>query len=221
MCAPNDSIAVTMVVNISTNMDYIIPREKNLQKYIEMENNQKVEIEKLNEIEEMLNKRRWAKDCLRCNIAEPEQIIYRGKIKVALIQSQVLHEKEAKLWNAIKDIVPEWWGDETQVLLNKNVTCRKHVDGNKSYSYILWLGDFTGGALLFEDGTRLEEKHVWHKIDGRIPHWNEPHEGTKYGIVLYRRACKHTKQQVMLQAHKRKVALAKAQEEAAKEESEA
>jgi hypothetical protein len=51
---------------------------------------------------------------------------------------------------------------------------------------VLFLGDFTGGALLFEDGTRLEEKYKWHKINGNIPHWNEPHEGTKYSIILYR-----------------------------------
>jgi hypothetical protein len=62
----------------------------------------------------------------------------------------------------------------------------RHTDGNKEHSYILWLGDFTGGALLFDDGTRLEEKYKWHKINGQVHHWNEPHEGTKYGIVLYR-----------------------------------
>ena len=165
-----------------------------------------VDEEKPQEIEEMLNKRRWAKDCLRVNIAEPDKIIQRGKIKIAMIQSEVLHQKEAKLWEAIKAIAPEWWGDEeTQVLLNKNVTCKKHTDGNNSYSYILWLGDFSGGALLFEDGTRLEQHHVWHKVHAQNAHWNEPHEGTKYGIVLYRRGVKHTKQQMMMKARQRKV----------------
>ena len=69
---------------------------------------------------------------------------------------------------------------------------------------MLWLGDFSGGALLFEDGTRLDEKYKWHKIDGRIPHWNEPHEGTKYAIVLYKRAIKDTKQQKIAKCIKRK-----------------
>jgi hypothetical protein len=68
----------------------------------------------------------------------------------------------------------------------------------------LWLGDFVGGALLFEDGTKHEEKYKWHKINGRIPHWNEPHEGNKYAIVLYRRAIKHTKQQMMAWALKKR-----------------
>ena len=34
--------------------------------------------DKLEQIEDMLNKRRWAKGCLRANIAEPHQIVYRG-----------------------------------------------------------------------------------------------------------------------------------------------
>ena len=57
---------------------------------------------------------------------------------------------------------------------------------NKGRSYILWLGDFTGGALLFDDGTRLEDKYKWHKINGQIHHWNEPHEGTTCSIIVYR-----------------------------------
>ena len=70
-----------------------------------------------------------------------------------------------------------WFPDELQFF---------EEGGNKGHSYVLWLGDFTGGALLFDDGTRLEEKYKWHKIDGQIHHWNEPHEGTKYSIILYR-----------------------------------
>jgi hypothetical protein len=34
--------------------------------------------EKIEQHEEMLNKRKWAKDCLSANIAQPEQIISRG-----------------------------------------------------------------------------------------------------------------------------------------------
>ena len=155
-------------------------------------------------IEKMLESRKWAKDCLRINITEPDKIIQRGKVKISLLQSQVLPKQETTLREHIKAIAPEWWGDETQVLLNKNVQCKKHVDTNDGHSYVLWLGDFSGGALLFEDGTRLDEKYKWHKINGRIPHWNEPHEGTKYAIVLYKRAIKHTKHQRVAEAIKRK-----------------
>ena len=154
--------------------------------------------------EKMLETRRWAKDCLRINITEPDKVIQRGKVKISLLQSEVLPKREVALRGAIRAIAPEWWDDETQVLVNKNVQCKKHIDANNGHSYVLWLGDFVGGALLFEDGTRLEDKYKWHKINGRIPHWNEPHEGTKYAIVLYKRAIKHTKQQMMAKAIKKK-----------------
>ena len=71
-------------------------------------------------------------------------------------------------------------------MLNRNVKCERHRDGNDGFSWIIWLGDFTGGALVFDDGRRIEEKHIWHQIDRRVHHWNEPHEGTKYSIILYR-----------------------------------
>jgi hypothetical protein len=32
----------------------------------------------IEKLEDLLNKRRWAKDCLRANIAEPHQIVMRG-----------------------------------------------------------------------------------------------------------------------------------------------
>jgi len=139
-------------------------------------------------VEELLSKRKWRNDCLRANVAQPEDVRVYGKVKIALIKSNLLRkrEKEPLLYDAIKEIAPEWWGDETQIILNKDLTCRKHKDGNKEHSWILWLGDFTGGALNFEDGTKLEEKYKWHKINGQIPHWSDTHEGTNYAVVLYR-----------------------------------
>ena len=50
----------------------------------------------------------------------------------------------------------------------------------------MWLGHFCGGDLHFDDGTRIRGQREWHKINGHIPHWNDPHQGTKYSIVLYR-----------------------------------
>ena len=162
----------------------------------------------MDKVEELLEKRTWAKDCLRTNIAEPDQIICRGKdgkFRVALLQSNLLRKNETELREAIKCIAPEWWGDdETKVVLNKNVQCRRHKDKNKEHSWILWMGDYTGGALCFDDGTRLEEQYKWHKIDGQIPHWNEPHKGTKYGIVLYRSAAQKTKIQRIMDAVRKK-----------------
>ena len=138
--------------------------------------------------EDLMGKRRWENRCLRSNVAQPEFVVQIGTVKLAKIRSNVLNkEKEPELYEAIKSIAPEWWGDDTRITLNKDVMCKRHRDyANAGHSWILWLGDFTGGALVFDDGTRIEGKREWHKIDGHKYHWNEPHEGTKYSIVLYK-----------------------------------
>ena len=138
-------------------------------------------------VEFLMVRRRWRNLCLRANICTPDKIEMYKKTKLAHVESNALGKSESLLREAIQLTAPEWWDDETKFCLNRNVRCEKHVDsGNTGHSYVLFLGDFTGGALVFEDGTRLEEKYKWHKINGSIPHWNEPHEGTKYSIVLYR-----------------------------------
>ena len=75
----------------------------------------------MDRVEELLAKRRWQKHCLRTNIAEPEDIITYGKVKVANALSNVLNkrEKEPELYDAIKETAPEWRGDETQITLNR------------------------------------------------------------------------------------------------------
>jgi len=138
-------------------------------------------------VEFLMARRKWRNMCLRANIVTKDRIEMYKKTRLALVESNALGKSERLLREAIQLTAPEWWGDETKFCLNRNVQCEKHKDsGNRDHSYVLFLGDFTGGALLFEDGTRLEEKYKWHKINGTIPHWNEPHEGTKYSIVLYR-----------------------------------
>ena len=161
----------------------------------------------MDKVEELLRKRKWAKDCLRVNIAQPDQIITRGttgKVKSALVKSNLLRKNEHELREAIRFIAPEWWDDETQVILNHNVQCKRHKDSNKEHSWIIFLGDFTGGALCFEDGTRVEEHYRWHKFDGHQYHWNEPHEGEKFSIVLYRSGAKKTKIQQITEAKQKK-----------------
>ena len=134
--------------------------------------------------------RKWQKKCLRYNIVKPEDIVIYKKTKLAFVESDSPQPKRSKidreLIKAIEDIAPEWWGVDTRICINRNVQCERHKDGNKGHSYILWLGDFTGGALLFDDGTRIEDKYKWHKINGQIHHWNEPHDGTKYSVIIYK-----------------------------------
>ena len=77
-------------------------------------------------LEELMSKRKWKKQCLRANVAQPEDIVTYGTVKVAKIYSNVLNkrEKEPELYDAIKDIAPEWWGEDTQITLNKDLVCK-------------------------------------------------------------------------------------------------
>ena len=99
-------------------------------------------------LEDLMAKRKWVKRCLRTNCAAPEDIQLTSKVKVAKIYSNLLckREKEPELYDAIKAVAPEWWGDETRMILNKDPVAQWHVDGNKGHSWILWLGDYTSGG---------------------------------------------------------------------------
>ena len=162
-------------------------------------------------LEELMAKRKWRAHSLRTNVAHDNLIEYQGKVKIAKVCSASLNQrnKEPVLYDAIKECAPEWCEGETRIILNKDLTCKRHKDGNEGHSWILWLGDFTGGALIFDDGRKVEEKSVWHKIHGQVHHWNEPHEGTKYAIVLYRSDKTKRPKTNYLQDARRRIKLAK------------
>ena len=143
----------------------------------------------MNVLEFLMQNRRWDPTCLRANIAKPEQIEVHKKTKLVHLESNCLRNDttDKLVETCLREIAPEWWPD-TKVIMNRNVTCQPHRDANDGHSWLLWLGDFEGGALVFDTGERITEKGVWHNIDGRVRHWNEPHTGTKYGVVLYRKS---------------------------------
>ena len=74
-------------------------------------------------------------------------------------------------------------------LSGPNLVCAPHRDGknSSSLSYICFLGDYEGGALCLEDGTRFEARNVWHSFNGRdVTHWNEEvTSGQKFALVAY------------------------------------
>jgi hypothetical protein len=168
-------------------------------------------------VEELMATRRWRNVCLRSNIVPQEKIEMWKKVKLALVESnspnKSLHDK--RLVSAIRDIAPQWWDNETRICLNRNVQCKKHTDGNTGFSYILFLGDFEGGELLFEDGTQISEKNTWHRINGQIPHWNNPHTGTKYSIIIYQSVNKTKKTNIINRAKQSRAPPAPGEEEAA------
>ena len=89
-------------------------------------------------LEDLMAKRKWVKHCLRTNCAAPEDIQVTGKVKVAKIYSNLLYkrEKEPELYDAIRAVAPEWWDDETRMILNKDLVAQRHKDGNKGHSWI-------------------------------------------------------------------------------------
>ncbi len=119
----------------------------------------------------MISKRKRRKQSLLASIAQPEDIVTSGTAKVAKIYSNVLNkgEKEPELYDAMKEVAPEWRGEDAQITLNKDLVCKRHKGhGNKEHFWILCLGDFAGGALNFGDGAKVEGWREWRKINGHI-----------------------------------------------------
>jgi hypothetical protein len=95
-------------------------------------------------------------------------------------------------------------GDESQITLNKDLVCKRHRDhASKKNSGIMRLGDFTGGALNFDDGVKVEGKREWDLITGFILLMSDPREGTKYSIVLCR-GTKKQKSRTLIEANRAK-----------------
>ena len=116
----------------------------------------------MNVLQFLLKHRRWDGVSLRTSIAQPEYLEVFKRTKRARIESNTLQTTgvdrlicEAVLSIAPKEVM-EW--DRPKIMLNRNVTCRRHRDANEGYSFLLWLGDFEGGALHFDDGTCLRDK---------------------------------------------------------------
>jgi hypothetical protein len=77
------------------------------------------------------------------------------------------------------------------VTINKNHAAAKHVDSNnRGHSYIIGLGDYTGGELVFTDkaspnyGTH-NIKNRWLRFDGSTEHYVKPFKGERYTLVYY------------------------------------
>ncbi len=109
----------------------------------------------------LMSERKWEKRCLKANMTQPEDIITNGTAKVTKIYTNILNKRveERAFYDAIKEMAPERWDEETQITLNKDLLCQRHRDhGNKEHSWFLWLGEFAGGALNFDNGTRSKAK---------------------------------------------------------------
>ena len=77
------------------------------------------------------------------------------------------------------------------VTINKNHAAAKHVDqNNQGHSYIIGLGNYTGGELVFTNKASATHgthniKNKWLKFTGDTEHYVKPFKGLRYTIVYY------------------------------------
>jgi len=92
-----------------------------------------------------------------------------------------------KLYRLIRKIIKNRFPNfkYTTIQLNKNIKSPPHIDKNNvGPSYIIGLGDYTGGNLVIE-GKQYDIKNKWKKFDGRLGHWVESFTGTRYTLVFF------------------------------------
>ena len=83
-----------------------------------------------------------------------------------------------------KEIRQKTYITHVQLNINEEYKPHKHNSQKDSTSWIYLMGDYTGGALCFEDGTKITEKYKIHEIEGWKTHWVEPFKGTRISIVF-------------------------------------
>ena len=152
----------------------------------------------LAELKTLVEKHRWRINNLRTNLAHsPDDVILDGKLRRLRkgVYSNSVREGDTPQGDRMLEIVREMLHANINALqLNRDVVCGRHKDGKNSAaeSYILFFGKYNGGALVFENGERFEEKEVWHgPLRTRdLAHWNEETfpvdgKGRKYAVVAY------------------------------------
>jgi len=91
------------------------------------------------------------------------------------------------LYKLLQDFIKEHNKDfeYTTIQVNKNILCLPHVDKNNvGPSYAIALGDFDGGKLAIQ-GKQYDIKNRWKMFDGRLGHWTNPFEGTRYSLIYF------------------------------------
>ena len=141
-------------------------------------------------LKELVFHHRFTINKMRTNIND--DIGYFGPKKKPFLIKGVYSNtvKNGRMLEIVQEMLPD--AGITELCLNKNVVCSPHRD-KKNYgpSYIIFLRQFEGGALVLEESKkRYEEKEVWHGpfLGSEVTHHNEPIiSGTKYSVVAYSR----------------------------------
>ena len=117
-----------------------------------------------------------------------------GKVKMmygkGMAQSRH-NKKHGELLTAARQLLKSHAPNYTfhSVTVNKNQQSARHTDKfNKGFSYIIGLGDYKGGELVFESGPYKGSHNIrnrWLKFKGDHPHYNTPFTGERYTLVYY------------------------------------
>ena len=147
--------------------------------------------DKLSELEALVLEHKWWPNKRRLNITDGEVKHYGEKRKRYLVKGVLSNSvKSGRMLELVQEMLPD--AGITELTLNKNLECKPHRDkANTGASYVLFLGEFTGGALVLEDGTRFEQRGVWQgpMWGSAVVHWNEPiTSGEKLSVVAYSRS---------------------------------
>ena len=97
------------------------------------------------------------------------------------------NKKFPELFDLLKNLIHKYHPDfeYTTIQINKNIMSPPHVDKNNiGPSYIIGLGDYTGGKLCIE-GRPYNIKNRWRYFDGTKGHWVEKFTGTRYTIIYF------------------------------------
>ena len=97
------------------------------------------------------------------------------------------NKKFPELFEAIQEMIahhrPSF--EYTTIQVNRNVLSHPHVDKNNvGPSYIIALGDFTGGRLVIE-GVEHDIHNRFKRFDGTKGHWITSFEGERYSLVFF------------------------------------
>jgi len=93
-----------------------------------------------------------------------------------------------ELWLLLQEFAQKFVGGWDAVQVNDNYKSAPHRDkGNQGESYIVSFGDYTGGNLCLEDGTKTDTNHKGWTFNGsQIKHWTDAWEGRRLTLVFYR-----------------------------------
>ena len=101
---------------------------------------------------------------------------------VSMLNSKVPH-----VWNALKDFADSTGFLYDSIQVNQDVVCTKHRDKNNTGdSYLISLGDFTGGELIVEE-ILYDCKMKPIVFNGALmEHYNNPFVGSKWSVILFK-----------------------------------